>query len=217
MALERDIAKFGEQSRFVKVAEDEFALMAWTTRPKDPCQGVQGRYPESKGHPRNRQRTRRKKESEKPTSVFVTYIIATPENLWEALTNGDFTKQYFFGRRMESAWKIGGPWRLVMEDGRIDCQGKVLESDRFRRLVLTWHVEWMEELSHLPEAVVTFQIDAFGEVARLTISEFHPAGINEKYLEGGRKGWPIILSGLKSLLETGHPMPKFQLPDMATE
>jgi hypothetical protein len=54
-------------------------------------------------------------------------------------------------------------------------------------------------------------------VVRLTVSEFHPKGIDEKYLEGGRRGWPIILSGLKSLRETGRPLPKFELPEMATE
>ncbi len=62
-----------------------------------------------------------------------------------------------------------------------------------------------------------FQIDALGEVVQLTVSEFHPEGIDEKFVEGGRRGWPIILSGPKSLLETGHPLPKFTLPDMPTE
>jgi uncharacterized protein YndB with AHSA1/START domain len=152
-----------------------------------------------------------------PNSEFVIYIVATPERLWEALTNGEFTRQYFFGRRMESDWKIGSPWQLVMEDGRIDCQGKVLESDPSRRLTLTWHVEWMEELRRLPETTVTVQIDALGDVVRLTVSEFHPEGIDEKYLEGGRKGWPIILSGLKTLLETGRSLPTFKLPEMPTE
>ena len=101
--------------------------------------------------------------AEKPNSVFVIYILTTPQKTWEALTNGDFTEQYFFGRRMESD-----------------------------------------------------QIDALGDVVRLTVSEFHPKGIDEKYAEGGRRGWPIILSGLKSLLETGRSLPKFELPDMPT-
>lgn len=82
---------------------------------------------------------------------------------------------------------------------------------------LAWHVEWTEEFRHLPEAIITFQIDALGDVVRLRVSEFHPEGIDENYLEGGRRGWPIILSGLKSLLEAGRPLPKFELPDMPTE
>lgn len=155
--------------------------------------------------------------TERPSSVFVIYIATTPQQTWEALTNGDFTEQYFFGRRMESDWKSGSSWKLMMADGRIDCQGKVLESDPPRRLALTWHVEWIEDMRRLPEAVVTFEIDGLGGVVRLTVSEFHPKGIDEKYVEGGRRGWPIILSGLKSLLETGRPLPKFELPDMPTE
>jgi uncharacterized protein YndB with AHSA1/START domain len=155
--------------------------------------------------------------TEKPSSVFFTYIATTAEKLWEALTNGDFTKHYFFGRRMESDWKTGSSFKLLIMDGRIDSQGKVLEADPPRRLVLTWHVEWMDEFRHLPEAIVTFQIDPLGDVVRFTVSEFHPAGIDEKYLEGGRRGWPIILSGLKTLLETGRPLPTFELPEMPIE
>ena len=130
--------------------------------------------------------------TEKPSSVFVTYIATSAERLWEALTSGGFTKQYFFGRRMESDWEVGSPWKLMMEDDRIDCQGKVLESDPPRRLALTWHVEWMEELRRLPETVVTFQIDPLGNVVRLTVSEFHPEGIDETYVEGGRRGWSCL-------------------------
>ena len=155
--------------------------------------------------------------TDKPSSVFVTYIVTTPEKLWEALTNGESTKQYFFGRRIESDWKVGSPFKLVMEDGRIDSQGKVLESEPPRRLAVTWHVEWMEEFHHLPGAIVTFQIESLGDVVRFTVKEFHSEGLSKKYIEGGRRGWPITLSGLKTLLETGHPMPRFELADMPTE
>jgi uncharacterized protein YndB with AHSA1/START domain len=78
--------------------------------------------------------------NEKPTSEFVTYIVATPERAWESLTKGEITKQYFFGRRTQSDWKVGSPFKLVMEDGRIDSQGKVLECEPPRRLAVTWHV-----------------------------------------------------------------------------
>jgi len=73
---------------------------------------------------------------EKPSSVFVTYLVTTPEKLWEALTNREAAEQYFFGRRMQSDWKVGSPFKLVMEDGRIDSQGKVLECDPARRLAV---------------------------------------------------------------------------------
>jgi uncharacterized protein YndB with AHSA1/START domain len=117
---------------------------------------------------------------------------------------------------MESDWKVGSPWKLLMEDGRIDCQGRVLESVRSQRLSITWHVEWLEEFRKLPEAKVVYQIEALGEVVRLTVSEFHDPSLDEKYKAGGRKGWPMILSGLKTLLETGHPLPPFKFPDAPT-
>ena len=133
-----------------------------------------------------------------PGSVFVTYIATTPNKLWDSLTSGDITKQYFFGRCAESDWQAGSPFKLVMEDGRIDSRGTVLESEPPHRLAVTWRVEWIEEFRRLPEATVTFQIDPLGDIVRLTVSEFHPAGIDKKYIEGGRRGWPAILSGLKT-------------------
>ena len=59
----------------------------------------------------------------RPDFEYVTYIATTPEKLWAALTTGDFTRQYFFGRCIESDWRVGSSWTLWMEDGRIDCNG----------------------------------------------------------------------------------------------
>jgi len=142
-----------------------------------------------------------------PKTVYVTYIVTTVEKLWAAITSPELSREYFFGRSMESDWKIGSTFILRMEDGRVDSQGKVLECDPPRRLSVTWHVEWLEEYRHLPENLVTFQLDPLGEVVRLTMTESHQEPIDDKILEGGRRGWPVILSGLKSLLETGSPLP----------
>lgn len=142
----------------------------------------------------------------KPSFVYVTYIRTSPEELWRALTEGNFTRRYFFGRRMQSGWKVGADWALMMEDGRVDSAGKVLECEPPRRLAISWRVEWLEEYRKLPEAMVTFDIEPVGEVVRLSVSQIHPQAIDEKYLEGGRQGWPVILSGLKSLLEIGKPL-----------
>jgi uncharacterized protein YndB with AHSA1/START domain len=141
----------------------------------------------------------------KPSFVYITYIAAPAEKVWRALTEGDFTRQYFFGRRMKSEWRVGADWALLMEDGRIDSGGKVLVCEPPRRLAISWRVEWLEEYRKLPEAIVTFDIEPVGEVVRLTVTQLN-APIDEKYLEGGRQGWPVILSGLKSLLETGKPL-----------
>ena len=141
----------------------------------------------------------------KPSFVYVTYIVAPAEQVWRALTDGDFTRQYFFGRCMQSDWKVGADWALVMEDGRVDCAGKVLECEPPRWLAISWRVEWLEEFRKLPEAIVSFDIEPMGAVVRLTVTQL-TGPIDEKFLEGGRQGWPMILSGLKSLLETGKPL-----------
>ncbi len=151
-----------------------------------------------------------------PKTIYVTYIASTPERVWEALTSGELTKQYFFGRRVESDWRTGSSWTMRMEDGTVDVEGSVLESDPPRRLSLTWNVnldahpgmskEWLEEARALPQTIVTYEIDPFGDAMRLTMTEDHAGLVPEKFLEGGRTGWPIILSGLKTLLETGCPL-----------
>lgn len=141
------------------------------------------------------------------STLYVTYIAATAEKVWEALTSGEYTQRYFFGRRIESDWQVGSAWALRMEDGRVDVAGKVLEADPPRRLSVSWRVEWIEEMRHLPESIVTYTIEPAGEgVVRLTMEEAHPTPIPAELLEGGRQGWPMILSGLKTLLETGRPL-----------
>ncbi|MGH8462162.1 MAG: SRPBCC family protein [Stenotrophobium sp.] len=142
-----------------------------------------------------------------PDTVYVTYIAATPQQVWEALTQGEITKQYFFGRRIESEWKVGGRVVYWQPDGKLDVSGEILECDPPSKLRFTWRVEWVEEMKALPPCIVTYQIDDLGEAVRLTVIEEHPAAIEEKWLEGGRRGWPIILCSLKSWLETGKPLP----------
>ena len=141
-----------------------------------------------------------------PKTVNVIYIAATPEKVWAALTSAEFTRQYFFGRSVEIEQKVGGSFILRMPDGRVDVEGKVVECDPPRRLSVTWRVMWIEEMRKLPECLVTYQIDALGEAVRLTMSEAHQWDVPEAVLAGGRQGWPVILSSLKSLLETGKPL-----------
>lgn len=140
------------------------------------------------------------------STVYVTYIASTPEKVWAALTSAEFTRQYFFGRTVESDWKTGSPWLLRKPDGTPDVQGVVRESDPPHKLVVSWNVV-QEKFKDLPECVVTYEIEAVGGAVRLTMTEAHPTPIPAYLLDGGRRGWPMILSGLKSLLETGKPLP----------
>jgi uncharacterized protein YndB with AHSA1/START domain len=137
-------------------------------------------------------------------TIYVTHIAASPQQCWQALTEAEYTTKYFFGRKVESDWKSGSRWMMRKPDGELDVTGEVRESEPPRKLVLSWNVAWAPDL---PECVVTYLIEPVGEnLVRLTMTETHPTPIPEALLEGGRRGWPMILSGLKSLLETGRPL-----------
>ncbi|MDE2266150.1 MAG: SRPBCC family protein [Alphaproteobacteria bacterium] len=138
-----------------------------------------------------------------PDTVYVTYIATTPKRCWTALTQSKLTSQFFFGRTVESSWQKGSPWILRKPDGGADVRGVVLESDPPNTLVLSWNIDWLDPKP--PECLVTYLIEPVGdEIVRLTMKETHPTPVSEHLLEGGRRGWPMILSGLKSLLETGQ-------------
>jgi uncharacterized protein YndB with AHSA1/START domain len=141
------------------------------------------------------------------STVYVIYIASTAHKVWAAPTSSEFTTQYFFGGSVESDWKTGSPWNLRRPDGAIDVRGVVRASEPPRKLVLSWSVVGQEKFKDLPECIVSYEIEDVGaSTVRLTVIEAHPAPIPAYLLEGGRKGWPMILSGLKSLLETGKPL-----------
>jgi len=142
----------------------------------------------------------------KPKTVYVTYIAATPEKVWQALTEAAFTKQYFFGFAVEIEPKQGGRFRLLWPDGRVHVSGEVAEWSPPRRLAVTWLVEGMNDFGDLPECVISYDIAPSGEAVKLTMSESHSWDVPRDLLRGGEMGWPKILSSLKSLLETGRPL-----------
>ncbi|MCA6109983.1 SRPBCC family protein [Bradyrhizobium cenepequi] len=137
----------------------------------------------------------------KPEFVYVTYIETTPEKLWEALTNSEFTKQYWFNTEVKSDWKVGSPFALVMNGITTDV-GEILEADRPRRLAYTFKHQLDEELRKEPPTKVVFTIEPHGNLTKLTVT--HEGFVEgSKLFDGISKGWPAILSGLKTLLETG--------------
>jgi uncharacterized protein YndB with AHSA1/START domain len=145
--------------------------------------------------------------------VYVTYIRTTPQTLWDALTKPEFIRQYWWpaGTTLESEWKVGSSWKMVFADGRVADAGEILESDPPRRLVIKWRNEIMPEFKAEGFVRGVYELEQDGDCVRLTIS--HTMEIdNAKLIEGVSHGWPIVLSSLKSFLETGAPMLDIHLP-----
>jgi uncharacterized protein YndB with AHSA1/START domain len=140
----------------------------------------------------------------RPEFVYVTYIKTTPERLWDALTSSEFSRRYWFGTELRSDFKTGSPFALVM-DGKVTDSGEILEADRPRRLSYTFRHELDDEMRKEGATKVVFTLEPHGALVKLTLTHerFAPGS---KLLDGISKGWPAILSNLKSLLETGDAL-----------
>jgi uncharacterized protein YndB with AHSA1/START domain len=137
----------------------------------------------------------------RPEFVYVTYIASTPEKLWEALTSSDFTRRYWFDTELQSDWKVGSPVALVMNGVTTD-RGEILEADRPRRLSYSFRHVQNEGLSKEPPSRVVFNLEKHDALVKLTLTHENFAAGSE-LLDGISRGWPAIMSSLKSLLESG--------------
>ena len=135
--------------------------------------------------------------------VYVIHIGTTPEKLWEALTSGEFTSQYWGGRRIDSDWQVGSPVKHVKPDGGIDWQGEVLECNPPQKLAYTFYDPADARQAAAPSRVVMTISSSGPETVMLHI--LHDR-LTEKELQAISMGWPAILSNLKSLLERGTPL-----------
>jgi uncharacterized protein YndB with AHSA1/START domain len=137
--------------------------------------------------------------------VYVTYIRTTPEKLWRALIDPEFTRQFWAETWQECEWKPGASWRLMIPGGRVGDSGEVVEIEPGRRLVLTWRNEFLAQLRDEPLSRLTYEIEPQGEAVKLAvIHESEQPG--SKLIEMVSNGWPMILASLKSLLETGESL-----------
>lgn len=138
--------------------------------------------------------------------VQVAYIKAPIEQVWEALTNPDITQRYWGNTRIQSDWQTGSKIQY-MRGGEITDEHIILEIDKPRKLVHTFQPLFDEFKNESPSRVSISLIQG-GEVVRLTLEHdnFPP---NSKVYLACREGWPMLLSGLKTLLETGKPLPEF--------
>jgi uncharacterized protein YndB with AHSA1/START domain len=138
----------------------------------------------------------------KPEFVYTTFIKTTPEKLWHALTDREFTQKYWMDCTLTSDWKVGS--RMHMDrGGKVMNECVVLESDPPRRLSYSWQSVFDAGMSKENPSRVTYVLEPHGGVVKLTVT-------HGDFTEGSKTlpsisfGWPMVLSSLKSILETGH-------------
>jgi uncharacterized protein YndB with AHSA1/START domain len=137
--------------------------------------------------------------------VYVTYIRATREKIWDALTKPEFTKQYWFGAMLVSEWKQGAPWKIEFEDGRIADSGEILEIEKPKKIVIKWQNQFMPEMKAEGWSRCTIELEQAADAVKLSVvHEIDKDG--SKFIQAVSGGWPKILSSLKSMLETGKPL-----------
>lgn len=137
--------------------------------------------------------------------IYVVYIRSTPEKVWAALTQPEFTRRYWANTWQESDWKPGSAWRLMILDGRVGDVGVILEADYPRKLVIRWSIDFQPELKAEGPTRVTYLLEPEGASVKLTLTQ--ESDIPESKIIGAMsQGWPHLLSSLKTLLETGDPL-----------
>jgi uncharacterized protein YndB with AHSA1/START domain/DNA-binding transcriptional ArsR family regulator len=143
--------------------------------------------------------------AERPSYLYVTYIESTPERVWEALTDPDLTAQYW-GHSNVSDWRVGSSWehRRIDGSGVADVVGTVLESEPPRRLTMTF--DGPGEIPPSGPTKVTFDIEPYHEIVRLTVTHLNLT--DDDAVKAVSLGWPAVCANLKSLLETGHVLPR---------
>lgn len=142
-----------------------------------------------------------------PIIVVTTYIASTPDKVWKALTDPDITERYWGGTRIESDWKVGSKV-IYRRGGQVVDEHDLLTFEPERCFSHTFHPTF-GEFRNEPPSKVTFEIIPGGEVVRLTM-------VHDEFPESSAVyracsvAWPMILSGLKTLLETGRALPDFR-------
>ena len=151
---------------------------------------------------------------EKTSFVYVTYIRSTPEKVFEAITRPEVARRYW-GHENVSDWRPGSSWEHVRtdEERTVDLVGKVVEVAAPTRLVITW-ANASQAADPAGYSRVTFDVVPYDEMVRLTVTH-DELEAGSGMAKGIQHGWPLVLSSLKSLLETGQGMDVFAKPKTA--
>jgi uncharacterized protein YndB with AHSA1/START domain len=142
---------------------------------------------------------------DKPTYVYQVYIKCRPEDAWKAIVDGDMTVQYFYGNRVESEWTPGAPVRYLAGDGTVVSDGEVLAIEPGKRLDMTFHARWDDALEAEGPVRNVWEVDEADGLTRVRCEYYELAPDSKRYTDFSG-GVPYIMSGMKTLLETGKPL-----------
>jgi uncharacterized protein YndB with AHSA1/START domain len=134
--------------------------------------------------------------------AYISYIRAIPEKVWAAFLDTRIQSRAWMGHTLESEWRPNSAWRMVSLDGHIANSGEVLEIDPQRRLVLSYRSDHVPEWQSEGYSRACFELEPLGEATKFTVTHTmdRPAS---KLIAAASASWPLILSNLKSLIETG--------------
>ena len=137
----------------------------------------------------------------KPAHVYQIYIHAKPEQVWQAITDPELTRHYYFGTRIESDFSPGSPYVYRSPDGKPMLDGTIVESDPPHRLVMTFHPIWTGEGENAPVSRVTWEITPLEDQSKLALIH-EGLDLDSDLGRGVQDGWTQIMSAMKTYLET---------------
>jgi uncharacterized protein YndB with AHSA1/START domain len=145
--------------------------------------------------------------TEQTVQVYAVFIRANAEQVWDAITKPEFTTKYFYGSVIDSSYEVGAPytgWSTDRSQQYVD--GEVIEASPPSRLVTSWRAMYDDETAAEPYSRVTWELEPAGEgVTKLTVVH-DQLEQSPKTAANVAGGWSFVLSGLKTLLETGEPL-----------
>src|SRR5215472_17122422 len=154
---------------------------------------------------------------ERPRHVYQVYIRTQPAQLWQAITDPQFTQRFFFQTRLQTELRVGAPLQYWNRDGKLTVEGQVLAAEPPRKLVTTWAFRHRPDVASDPPSRVTWEIEPLdpaegqGEASMCRLTLIHDDFPSETAtFKSVGEGWPLVLSSLKSLLETGEPLPSLR-------
>ncbi|HUF15040.1 MAG TPA: SRPBCC domain-containing protein [Acidimicrobiia bacterium] len=141
---------------------------------------------------------------DKPAHVYTAFIRGTAEEVWDAIVNPEKTEQYYFGTRVESDWEVGSPMTYSYPGGRVASNGEIISIDPPKRIEFTFHALWDDELEAEGPVREVWAVGESNGMVELTVELYE---IGERTLQVFGEGIAYIISGLKSLVETGEALP----------